>query len=73
MYISSLSGIIVREFENDPEEWGLIPGHVIPKTQKMVLDSFLFNAHHYKIWIKDRWSNQGKGIVPFPTPQCSSN
>ena len=26
----------------------------------------------YKAWIKDKWSNPGKGVVPSPTPQCIS-
>ena len=31
---------------------GSIPGRVIPKTQKMVLDASLFNTQHYKVRIK---------------------
>ena len=31
-------GIIVRLFANGPEGRGLIPGRVIPKIQKMVLN-----------------------------------
>ena len=34
----------------------------------MVLDASLPNTQHYKVI----WSNPGKGIVPSPTPQCSS-
>ena len=45
---------------------------IITKTQKMVLDAFLLNTQHYKILIKNKWSNPGKGVVPSPTPQCSS-
>ena len=30
-------------FANGPGNLGSIPGHVIPKTLKMVLDVFLFN------------------------------
>ena len=40
------------------------------KLKKMVLDISLFNTQHYEIWIK--WSNPRKGVVPFPTPWCSS-
>ena len=32
---------------------------------------YLFNAQHYKVQIKDKWSNPTKGVVPFPTPSCS--
>ena len=38
-----------RVFANGPEDWGSIPGRVIPKTQKMVLDVALFNVQHYKV------------------------
>ena len=33
---------------------GLIPGRIIPKTYKIVLDSALLNTQHYKVWIKDK-------------------
>ena len=36
-----------RVFANGPRDWGLIPGQVIPKTQKMVLDAALLNTQHY--------------------------
>ena len=32
-------GIMVRVFANDPGDQGSIPGRVIPKSQKMVLDT----------------------------------
>ena len=39
---------------NVPGDWGSIPGWVIPKTQKMVLNTSLLNTQHYKIYIKDK-------------------
>ena len=45
-------GIMVRVFANDPEDRGSIPGRVMPKTQKMVLDSALLSTQHYKVKIK---------------------
>ena len=48
-------------FANVLEYWGSIPGQVIPKTQKMVLDVFLLNTHHYKVQINGKGSNPGKG------------
>ena len=39
-------------FANGPEDWGSIPGQVVPKTQKMVLDAALLNTLHYKVEIK---------------------
>ena len=43
-----------RVFANDPEDQGSIPGQVIPKTQKMVLDATLLNTQYYKAWIKGK-------------------
>ena len=31
-----------------------IPGRVLPKTQKMVLDASLLNAQYYKVLIKGK-------------------
>ena len=39
-------------FANDPGDRGSIPGQVIPKTLKMVLDTTLLNTQHYKVRIK---------------------
>ena len=36
-------------FANGPRDQGSIPGQVIPKTQKMVLDAALLNTQHYKL------------------------
>ena len=41
-------------FANGPEDQGSIPGRVIPKTKKMVLDASLLNTQHYKIRIKGK-------------------
>ena len=49
-----------------------IPGRVIPKSIKMVLDTTLLNTQQYKVRIKVKWSNSGKGVALFPTPRCSS-
>ena len=45
-------GLVGRVFADGPWEWGSIPGRVIPKTQKMVLDASLLNTQHYKVRIK---------------------
>ena len=44
-------GLMSRVFANGLGDRGLIPGRVIPKTQKMVLDTALLNTQHYKIRI----------------------
>ena len=48
--------------------WGSIPGRVIPKTQKMVLDTALFNIQHYKVRIKGKveQSREWSSALPFP-------
>ncbi len=38
----------------DLEDQGSIPGWVIPKTQKMVLDAALLNTQPYKVRIKSK-------------------
>ena len=38
-----------RVFANGPGDLGLIPGRIIPKTLKMVLDTSLLNTQHYKV------------------------
>ena len=43
-----------RVFANDPGDRGSIPGRVIPKTQKMVLDDTLLSSQHYKVTIKGK-------------------
>ena len=47
-------GLAVRVFANGPGDLGSIPGRVIPKTQKMVLEASLLNTQHYKIRIKGK-------------------
>ena len=58
-------GIRVRVFANGPGDLGSIPGRVIPKTQKMVLNASLLNTQHYKIRFKGK-------VAPSLTPWCSS-
>ena len=65
-------GITVSVFTNGPGDQGSIPVRVIPNTQKMGLDASLLNTQHYKVQIKSKWSNPGKGVAPSSTPRCSS-
>ena len=48
-----------------------IPGRVLPKTQRLVLDSSLLNTQPYTVQIKGKWSNTGKLLAPLTSP-CSS-
>ena len=43
---------MVRVFANGPRDLGSIPGRVISKTQKMVLDVTLLKTQLYKVRIK---------------------
>ena len=43
-----------RVFVNGLGDKGTIPGRVIPKTQKTVLDAALLSTQHYKVWIKGK-------------------
>ena len=63
---------MVRVFANGLGDQGSIPGWVIPKTQKMVLNASLLDTQYFKVWIKGKWSNPRKGVVPSSTPWCSS-
>ena len=50
-----------------PEDRGSIPGWVIPKTQKMVLDLALLKTQHYKVRIKGKveQSREYSSILPY--------
>ena len=49
-------------FTNGPGDPGLIPGRVIPKSQKIVLNVTLRSTQHYEVKVK--WSNPGNGVAP---------
>ena len=70
MYPTTI-GLMSRVFANGPGDRGSIPGRVMPKTQKMVLDAALLNTI-VKWGSRVKWSNPGKGVAPSPRPQCSS-
>ena len=54
-----------RVFDTGARDRGLIPGRVIPKTIKIVLDAALLNTQHYKVRIKDKVEQiQGKEWRP---------
>ena len=41
-------------FANIAGDCGSIPGRVLPKTEKMVLDAALLSTQRYKVRIKDK-------------------
>ena len=50
--LSKYIGMMVRVFANGQGNLGSIPGRVVPKTQKMVLEVCLLNTQLYKVGIK---------------------
>ena len=64
---NQLIGLVGRVFANSSGDWGLIPGRVIPKTQKMVLDTSLLNIQHYKVRIKGKveQSRERSSTLPY--------
>ena len=62
-------GIMVRVFTNRQGDRGSIPGRVIPKTQRMVLNaSLLKNQYGSRV----KWSNPEEGVAPSLTTRCCS-
>ena len=60
-------GPAVRVFANGPGDLGSIPGRVIPKTLKMVLDTTLLNTQHYKVRFKGKveQSREWSSALPY--------
>ena len=60
-------GIMVRVFTIGSGDLGSIPGRVIPKTQKMVIDATLLNTQYYKVRIKGKvvQSRERRSALPY--------
>ena len=60
-------GQVGRVFANGLGDLSLIPGCVIPKTLKMVLDTSLFNTQQYKVRIEGKveQSRERSSILPY--------
>ena len=56
-----------RVFAYGPGDWSSIPGRVIPKSFKMVLDATLLDTQHYKVWIKGKLeqSRERSSTLPY--------
>ena len=68
-----LIDLLSRVFPNGPGDLGSIPGHIILKALKMVLDTSLLNSQQYKVSIEGKLEQtHGKGVAPSSTPRCSS-
>ena len=62
-----LIGLVDRVFANGSGDLGSIPGRVIPKTLKMVLDTSLLNTEQYKVHIKGKveQSRERSSTLPY--------
>ena len=63
--------VVGRVFANGLEDQGSIPGGVIPKTLKMVLDTSLLNTQQYKVHIngKEEQSRERSSTFPYTSVQ----
>ena len=71
MYLSKFNlsiGLAIRVSTNGPGDRGSIPGRVISKTQKTVLDVYLLNTLYYKLWIKGKAEQTSERVAPFTIP-----
>ena len=60
-------GQVGKVLANGPGDLCSIPGRVIPKTLKMVLDTYLLNTQQYKIRIKGKveQSKERSSALPY--------
>ena len=61
-----------RVFADGPGDQGSIPGQVIPKTQKMIIDATLLNTQHNKVSTKGKVEQCREGVAPSPKPWYGS-
>ena len=66
-----LISLVGRVFANGPGDLGSIPGRIMPKTFKMVLDNSLLNTQQYKLRIKGKveQSRETNNAFPYSTVQ----
>ena len=62
VYCNRLIVLVGRVFANGLGNLGFIPGRVIPKTLKMLFDTFL----QYKVRIKGKVEQSGEKVAPLP-------
>ena len=67
IYFYRLIGLVGRVFANGPEDLGSIPDHVILKTLKMILDTYLLNTQQFKVCIKGKveQSRERSSALPY--------
>ena len=62
-----LWSLVSKVFANGPGDLGSIPGRIIPKTLKMVLDTPLINTQKYELRIKGKveQSRERSSVLPY--------
>ena len=65
-------GLMSRVFANGPGDQSSIPGWVLQKTQRWYLVWPCLTLRIIRYGSRVKWSNPGNGVVPSPTPWCSS-
>ena len=70
-YYYRLIGLVGRVYSNGPGDLGSIPGRLIPKTLKMVLDTALFNTQQYKVRIKGKVEQYRESSSALPYTSVS--
>ena len=65
--IQRFIGLVGRMFANGPGDLCSIPGGIIPKTFKMVLNTSLLNTQQYKLGIKGKveQSRERNSTLPY--------
>ena len=58
--------VVSRVFSNDPGDLGSIPGRVIPKTLKMLLDTSFLSTQQYKVRIEGKMEQSRKRSRTLP-------
>ena len=61
-----LISLVGRVFDNGSQDLGSIPGRVIPKTFKMVLDTDLLITKHYKVRNKGKVQQSREWFSALP-------
>ena len=59
--------LVGRVFTNGPGDLSSVPGRIIPKTLKIVLDASLLNTQQYKVRIKSKveQSKERSSTLPY--------
>ena len=66
LFANRFIGLVGRVFANGLGDLGSIPGRVIPKTLKMVFDTYLLNTQQYKVHIKGKVEQSQKRSSALP-------